>query len=94
MPNRTCAQVIRPNRLFVFVGTTHVRAVRALNMFHGSVFHGGMSHEGMFSWVQASEGLRSEVERTRSIPYISSQSYQYQPPNTTRGKGEIGCVKY
>ena len=29
VPNRTCAQVIRPNRLFVFVGTTHVRAVRA-----------------------------------------------------------------
>merc|ERR1712205_223084 len=40
--------------------------------------------------AQASEGLWSEVERTRSIPYISSQSYQYQPPNTTRGKGEIG----
>ena len=63
-------------------------------MFHGSMFHGGMSHESMFSWVQASEGLWSEVERTRSIPYISSQSYQYQPPNTTRGKGGIGCVKY
>ena len=94
VPNRTCAQVIRPNRLFVFVEQHTCVRSEPLNMFHGSMFHGGMSHESMFSWVQASEGLTSEVERTRSIPYISSQSYQYQPPNTTRGKGEIGCVKY
>lgn len=94
VPNRTCAQVIRPNRLFVFVEQHTCVRSEPLNMFHGSMFHGGMSHESMFSWVQASEGLWSEVERTRSIPYISSQSYQYQPPNTTRGKGEIGCVKY
>lgn len=94
VPNRTCAQVIRPNRLFVFVEQHTCVRSEPLNMFHGSMFHGGMSHESMFSWVQASEGLWSEVERTRSIPYISSQSYQYQPPNTTRGKGGIGCVKY